>query len=265
VEIDLHTGSLPVGTTYNQCIYANGQQQCLGVTVGAPGNSQGLSLVSANCSSCTAAPLPPPLTTDNDGSTSSANYYVQCMNFSCTTASVSCTVPDSQNITLSTTTTSTSASRLYFTISATASTTAFAGTYALNCPLTSPAFSTTLSAGSLIVYDAAPVITSVTPATVTGGTTNTITIYGHNFGNNPSVTIGGTTPVSQSFSGIGIGSQTSFAGTFQIPAYPAGSVLPVTLTSTGEFGNAFFQNPQDTQDSEPLSNTVYVTIAGSHI
>ncbi len=248
VEIDLHTGSLPVGTTYNQCIYANGQQQCLGVTVGAPGNSQGLSLVSANCSSCTSGP--PPLTTDNDGSTSSANYYVQCMNFSCTTASVSCTVPDSQNITLNTTTTSTSASRLYFTISATASTTAFAGTYELNCPLTSPAFSTTLSAGSLIVYDATPVITSVSPSPAAPGP-QTIYITGHNFGNSPTVTIGGAPAAVPAV--VGIGTLVTIPAQFNVPASAAGTYLQVLLTSTGEVGHSFFQNPQIATGSNPQS------------
>jgi hypothetical protein len=113
----------------------------------------------------------------------------------------------------------------------------------------------------LIVYDATPVITTVTPSTVTGGAANSITVIGHNFGNNPIVTIGGTTPASQSFSGVGIDSLVSITGTFQVPSYPAGTILPVTVTSTGEFGNAFFQNLQNTAASHPQSAAASVTVS----
>jgi hypothetical protein len=91
---------------------------------------------------------------------------------------------------------------------------------------------------------------------------NTITITGNNFGNNPIVTVGNS---SQVYSNAGIASQVSIYPTFQIPATAAGTSLPVTVTSTGEFGNAFFQNPQNV--SQMQSNTFYiqVTAASSNV
>jgi hypothetical protein len=252
VTIDLEAGSLPVGTTYTHCFYANGQGQCLGVTIGNPGTNTPHPIVSRNnCTYCSNPTLP----TDNDGSTSTGSYQLQDQNGnpSGNTSNLGSCSTGAQNVTIAYSPTSTT----NFTISANASTIAFAGTYALLCQYNG----VNISAGSLIVYDATPVITSVTPSTVTGGAANTITVTGHNFGNNPIVTIGGTTPVSQSFSGIGIGGQVSIPATFQVPSYPVGTILPVTVTSTGELGNAFFQNPQNTAASNPQSGGASVTVS----
>jgi hypothetical protein len=241
-----------VGTTYTQCVYASGQQQCLAATIGSPGAStQHPSVAHPNCNGCAG----PTLATDNDGTTSTGNYQLQDPYgnpYGNTSNLGSCSATNAQNITV--TYAATPGSTTIFTISATASTVAFAGTYALSCTYdTFP-----ISAGSLIVYDATPVITNVSPSPVAPGP-QTISITGHNFGNNPTVTIGGTPAVVPP--GVGIGSLVTIYAPFNVPSSAAGTYLQVLLTSTGEFGHAFFQNPQNATASNPQSAAFLVAVS----
>ena len=259
----MSTGTAAVGTVATHTIAANGVAARLPATVG--GGTGSVLLSRRNCSPCGGS-SGLTLSTDNDGSTAIGSYYLICTGVSCSTANLgNCSVAGATGTVI--TTTPTAGSTTDFTISATASTVAFAGSYGLSCPYTGYGL---LSAGSLAVYDATPVITSVSPATVTGGAANYITVTGHNFGNNPILSVGCPTPaqgctgpLTQPFSNWGINPSVSLSGTFRIPAYPAGTVLPVTVTSTGEAGNSFQQNPQNPGASQTVSSPYYLQISSA--
>jgi hypothetical protein len=259
VPVTFSPGSTPVGTVATYTFQANeqGPIQCpVGTGPPSGGGTQPAS-ITAFTNYLLPNNVDVTLLTDNDGSTGNSSYALICGTGRCASTGLqSCSLAGAvPHISLSTTTSSVPGASFGFGISAVADDQAIAGLYQINCSY----FGTALSAGSLAVYDATPVITSVSPTTVTAGAVNSVTVTGHNFGNNPVVNIGGSGGVSVAFPGTGVGGTTQITGNFAIPSYPAGTQLPVTVTSTGESGNAFFQNPQNTGASHAVSNAVYVS------
>jgi hypothetical protein len=261
VSITFSSGSLPVDTVYSHYISDSegGSTPCPIRVVSPNPGGQGPSVVPANTYYQGATPIS--LSTSNDGSVGSADYTLQCGGAACSTALLgSCTLPQAagSHIALYTTVTSeVFGSSFNFNVSTVADNQAFAGIYAINCQY--GAYS--LGAESLAAYDATPVITSVSPSTVSAGSTITITVTGYNFGNNPVLTVGTAT---QALSGIGISGLVQISGVFQIPSAAAGTSIPVFVASTGEVGRPFFANPQAAGSSPSRSAAFYVTVTGGN-
>jgi hypothetical protein len=109
---------------------------------------------------------------------------------------------------------------------------------------------------SIFVYDGTPVITGITPSVTTG--TNVLAIRGHNFGTNPSFSVG-TTAGAPSIDASGFSIATV---NLSLPASAAGSTLQVTVTSSGENGQGFihdtYTNPNaSSPTSAPFAVNVY--------
>jgi hypothetical protein len=242
--ISVNAGAIPAGTPFSESFSVNGSNKSLALMV------SGASLAHGNFCGTVSGPALK-LSTYNDGQPRS-NSYVICGGVA--SSITSCSV-SSSNITISKSVIDTTD----FTLTATANTAAFSGTYPLSCSY--PGQLLAIDAGNVVVYDAAPVITSVSPPTVTPGA-RTIAIAGHNFGQNPSVTVGnsGGCGLTQQFSGIGISTQTTFGGVFQIPTCAVGTTLPVTVTNTGENGQAFFQDTSNTTLSHAQSNSISISV-----
>jgi hypothetical protein len=87
----------------------------------------------------------------------------------------------------------------------------------------------TSNTGTYMVYDATPVITSISPSTWQAGTTTAVTITGRGFGTNPAVTFSDSYAVFTR----GAVSDASIAGTVTINGTDPSGNYTLTVTSTG--------------------------------
>jgi hypothetical protein len=110
----------------------------------------------------------------------------------------------------------------------------------------------------IIVYDATPVIASVTPSPIPAGTRTTLTITGTGFGDHPTVYVAGTA-YNLGAPTRNLQGQDVLSLSVTQPLSQAGSSVPLYLVSNGAGGQVFVGEPLGPQaPGSPTSNTILI-------
>ncbi|MBV8843025.1 MAG: hypothetical protein JO307_09450 [Bryobacterales bacterium] len=107
---------------------------------------------------------------------------------------------------------------------------------------------------ALLVYDATPAVSSVTPGSIPSNTLTSLTVTGSGFGDHPTIFVGGTAynpgPPSRNSQGQDV---VTFSVT--LPSSYSNAQVPVQVQSNGAGGQSFFGAPQGSQQGSAYSNT----------